>query len=477
MESDNASLQRQIDELRAEISATKTMIGAPERKGHHGRSIAVLAGALLVGSMLGNALATGINVSQPRPQQQGNIPSPPKSSQPGQQNSNNQGNSTRGPFVAPFVVLSKAGDPLFTVLDSGEVVMFGKNGMIHFNQDSKLAVKFEQNGGQEAELGEGQAGPLGLRFRNHDKFIAALGFSNKGLGSLTLNDSNGENVVLVAATPQGGYIGTFDSNKELIALQKSSDGGGEVDVYHAGTDVPAALISAKAGGGLLKANKDADDGATSVAIAASDQGIGVKIKKDNQERALLEIGKDNESTLTLEQKTDTQQVAMTTSAQGGIVNVFDLADTKPVVYLNSDGNGGIVKVAHGSSQGDFVAIAATPTVLGLQVRKGDKRKVSLGLDDNGTPNVSVYGAGNNPSAEIQTYDNGKGEIAVFNEGKAVASLSESSSGGGGNVTVDDPKGNGIFSAGYSPADQADVCLDRKNHLWCMGINLPLQMTK
>ena len=68
-------------------------------------------------------------------------------------------------------------------------------------------------------------------------------------------------------------------------------------------------------------------------------------------------------------------------------------------------------------------------------------------------------------------------IAVRNSsGKAVAFLTESKSGEGGNITLTDPAGNGIVSAGYNEAEQADICLDRKNHLYCVGINLPLSMS-
>lgn len=136
--------------------------------------------------------------------------------------------------------------------------------------------------------------------------------------------------------------------------------------------------------------------------------------------------------------------------------------------------GGYVIAARTGDWDNAVVIGASKDERGVVVRKNGKAKVKLGLNPAGIAFVSIFGSGTKPAAGLQTYDDGKGEVAVFNEGgDPVASLSRSSTGGGGNIKISDPSGNGVFSAGYNPADDADVCLDRKKRLVCMGVNLPL----
>jgi hypothetical protein len=73
---------------------------------------------------------------------------------------------------------------------------------------------------------------------------------------------------------------------------------------------------------------------------------------------------------------------------------------------------------------------------------------------------------------LSTVDS-KGFIAVFSGKHAIAFLTESDKHpGGGNITVTDPGGLGVFSAGFT-GEGADVCIDRKSSLKCLGIGLPL----
>jgi hypothetical protein len=458
MESDNASLQRQIDDLRVEIAAAKCAVDLPRRKERGASSVAVLAGALLVGSVLGNALATGISVSPPRPQPQTNTQPPPKNTQPAQQNSGNQSNnkSPNNQWVqAPFAVHDKAGNPLFAVEESGEVVVFGKHGQIHFNQDSRLGVRFQANSGQEAELGEGPGGPLGLRFRSHEKTIAILGVNNNGRGALALYGGSGSNPDVELDDGQDGPIGLkFRNNDKAIAILGVNNGGlGSLVLYDGSGSNPDVVLKSTSEGGY------------------------VSTLADSKELTAMKPGKTGGGEIATYMHGD-EIAGLGADAQGGLVEIWDEHHSDPVAYMNTDGTGGIFRVLKGGDTKTYVAMGATSTDLGLKVRDGGKLKALLGVGDGAVPVVAVYGTTDKPSAAMETYDNGKGEVAVFDTtGDAIVSLSQSSTGGGGNLKVGDPKGNGVFSAGYSASDGADVCLDRKNHLWCMGINLPLQMTK
>jgi hypothetical protein len=92
----------------------------------------------------------------------------------------------------------------------------------------------------------------------------------------------------------------------------------------------------------------------------------------------------------------------------------------------------------------------------------------------GRGSVDVYGESDKSAAGVGVDDDGQGVVAVRDGGgKAVAFLKGSSSGQGGNVTVTNPAGDGVFSAGWN-GEEGAACVNLKNGMWCMGKNLPLQ---
>ena len=199
-------------------------------------------------------------------------------------------------------------------------------------------------------------------------------------------------------------------------------------------------------------------------------------------------------------RSDGQKLAASLELQGeaGAVNVFGSGD-KPVASIQSDAgdgklwindksgqpvagvlasdNGGIIKVMKSGEANTYTAINAINAGLGMAIRKAGQRLVFAGASgaDGEKGSVYVYGNGENPIAGISSYGGGKGLVAVFNASSAIAFMSESDKHpGGGSITVSDPGGNGIFSAGFT-GEAGDACVTRKNGLWCMGTNLPLQM--
>lgn len=68
---------------------------------------------------------------------------------------------------------------------------------------------------------------------------------------------------------------------------------------------------------------------------------------------------------------------------------------------------------------------------------------------------------------------GKGVVAAYGAGGTPVAILTESKNGGGNVTVNDPGGSGVFSVGYV-GDGANACIDLPKHgLKCFGIGLPM----
>lgn len=121
-----------------------------------------------------------------------------------------------------------------------------------------------------------------------------------------------------------------------------------------------------------------------------------------------------------------------------------------------------------------VSLGAVVDGAGIKIGANKKLRAFAGLDTRGNGLVSVYGPdGEKPLAGLQSSEQGKGLVAVFNEGKPVAFLTQSEAHpGGGNVTATDPGGAGVFSAGYD-GDGGSACINGKQLRHCMGIGLPM----
>jgi len=147
------------------------------------------------------------------------------------------------------------------------------------------------------------------------------------------------------------------------------------------------------------------------------------------------------------------------------------------VALTAPEDGGRLKLRKANN--DFLDMNAYGSHLSINVGVGGTRVATMSAGA-GAPKrgiISVWAEGSALPAAVMTHDGNSGFISVVNkDGKFVARLSESSHPGGGNVTTTDPSGTGIFSAGYD-GDEGEACVDRKQHLHCLGIDLPLSMGK
>lgn len=132
------------------------------------------------------------------------------------------------------------------------------------------------------------------------------------------------------------------------------------------------------------------------------------------------------------------------------------------------------KLAAVADSGEYVAtFGAVGTDAGIRIRKGKNVRAFVGMDSRGKGNIAISTSDDDAtSAALQSTDDGKGMVAVFNSNKPVAFLTESTS-GGGNVTATDPAGNGVFSAGHLNGDDGETCVNRKHKTHCLGVGLPL----
>ncbi|GFE83585.1 hypothetical protein GCM10011487_55850 [Steroidobacter agaridevorans] len=122
-------------------------------------------------------------------------------------------------------------------------------------------------------------------------------------------------------------------------------------------------------------------------------------------------------------------------------------------------------------------------VAGVGQARGGAGLVAV-MDENGSlvasmsardRSVSVY-EGDKAAASLVLDDTG-GTVAIYQGSQAVAYLTRSSHGNGGNVTLTDGKGFGVFSAGAASDGGGEACLNRvtgggKQRNVCLGIELP-----
>lgn len=295
-------------------------------------------------------------------------------------------------------------------------------------------------------------------------------------------DSQGKTILLVqdkdsekTQLPRGAYIYS-QSGKPVVDLSATTLNGGGGRVRTTSEDEQTySAMGAVANVAIVGTYKG---GKRTTMIGTDEENPGVlKVYREDGQRAAA----------TLEQK-----------AQGGELNVFGTGD-KPVASIQNDAgdgklwindkggqpvagvfasdNGGVVKVMKSGEANTYTAINAIGAGLGMVVRQAGKRLVFAGAkaDTGDAGSVLIYAGSDNAVAGMSTYGGGKGLVGVFNQSNAIAFLSESDKHpGGGNLTVSDPGGNGIFSAGFT-GEAGDACVTRKNGLWCMGTNLPLQM--
>ena len=244
-------------------------------------------------------------------------------------------------------------------------------------------------------------------------------------GSVQVFGSGEKTFASLSAAKTGGELKIFDTKSKQTAKLSSDSSGGSLKIYGAG-DKPKATISADTEGGLISVF---GTGEKAVATLKSDGGNGkLSIANKGGNSVIEAVGEET----------------------GGSVKVMKSGDDKSYTSINSLERG-----------------------IGLMVRKGGTAYVFAGANENGGT-VDINNSAGDMVDTVSTMS-GKGLVAVFSGKHPIAFLTESDKHpGGGNVTVTDPGGSGIFSAGFT-GEGGDACVNRKSGLKCLGVALPLQI--
>ena len=317
---------------------------------------------------------------------------------------------------------------------------------IQVNRDGKKAVAISSEAGGK----DGSPGGSVQIFNGAEKPSATLE-SEKGGGALKIFDAANKTSASLDAQTDGGSLKIFGSGEKKVATLDAQSSGGSLKIFGSAAN-PVTTIDVQKDGGNLK-----------ILGPGGKQAIALETQNDGG--SLSVFGLDEKAVGTL--KSDAGDGKFWISDKSG----------KEVAGVFAKDNGGVMKVLKAGDPTTYTAINAIDAGIGLMVRNGGLKRAYVGTagsdgGENGV--VYVYSKSDTPAAGIRTYDGGKGLVAVFNDHAAIALLSESSKHpGGGEVSVTDPNGSGVFAAGYS-GDGGEACVNRKSGLKCLGIGLPLQ---
>jgi len=293
---------------------------------------------------------------------------------------------------------------------------------------------------------------------------------NAGKTIFLVQDKDSE----VTKLPRGAYVYTV-SGKPVVDLSATTldGGGGRVRVTSEDEQTHAAF-AAVPNSAMFATYKS---GKRTTLIGTEEGNSAIKVYRSDGQKSAASLELQGEAgAVNVFGSGDKPVASIQSDAGAGKLSIND-KDGQPVAEVLASDNGGIVKVMKSGEANTYTAINAVNAGLGMSIRKAGQRLVFAGASgaDGEKGSVYVYGNGENPIAGISSYGGGKGLVAVFNASSAIAFMSESDKHpGGGSITVSDPGGNGIFSAGFT-GEAGDACVTRKNGLWCMGTNLPLQM--
>ena len=406
---------------------------------------------------------------------------------------------------APFEVDDQNGQPIMIVREDN-----GPNGSIDrgvyiFNEARQAVIHLrstsDDGGGGRIRVGDGITGATtesgigngveiggtqqksGVQIVRQGKKVVSIG--GEQYDKYTVVDGK-------QVTEKGGAIQVFDSSEKPIATLNGQKAGGSLTIFGSASK-PIATLDSQTDGGSLKLYNS--NNKTEATLDALKDGGSLKIQgADSKTQASLDTQSDGGS-LKLFGTGEKKAVTLESKSDGGSLSIFNTAE-KAAATLSSDAsegklaindksgelvatvvagnNGGIMKVSKAGDQHTFSSMNAVDEGLGVLVRKAGARVAFMGSQD-GQSIVYVFSGSDSPTAGLLASKAGKGVVAVYNNLVPIAFLTESDKhDGGGSVTVTDPAGNGVFSAGYS-GDGGEACLDRKGTLKCLGIGLPLQI--
>jgi hypothetical protein len=247
------------------------------------------------------------------------------------------------------------------------------------------------------------------------------------------------------------------ANRPILSIGAEEDDRG-LEVYASNGEMVAAVVAKGPEGRVLVKGPGSKGTLTIV-----DNNVGLELEAGD-EKAYL---RSDELKIASGDKTFTAQASSLTLSDGD----------QPQAELGAGEQGNMrLKIMNGEKQ--IVGLGESPALGNsgaLAISDASGHVVALvAAVGTGRGSVNVFGKSDSALASIGVDDNGQGVVAVRDgAGKAVAFLTGSSSGQGGNIMATNPAGDGVFSAGWN-GEEGAACVNLKNGMWCMGKNLPLQ---
>jgi hypothetical protein len=294
-------------------------------------------------------------------------------------------------------------------------------------------------------------------------------------------DDQGKTILLVqdrevTGLPRGAYIYS-KTGKPVVDLSATTLDGGGGRVRTTSDDEQNCTVMVGTNNVIALSTYKSEKRTTMIGTDQGNPAIVKLYRDDGQKTAAAIELKEGRGALNVYGTGDKPVASLQSDAGDGKLWIND-KDGQPVAGVFANDNGGVVKVMKSGDPTTYAGLNAVNAGLGLAIRKAGVRLVFAGASGESEEkgSVFVYGGGEYPIAGVTSYGGGKGLIAIFNPTlRPIAMLAESAEHpGGGNITASAPNGNGIFSAGFT-GEAGDACVTRKNGLWCMGTNLPLQM--
>jgi hypothetical protein len=326
-------------------------------------------------------------------------------------------------------------------------------------------VNVFNNGGEVA--GTINAKDQKIEVRGEDG-VASIGKGSEGFG-LSLKDKSGSPIADISKpSGRGTALRVYDGGKPVAAIGSIPGEGGSVRIYSPGAEKAAVSLRALSGGSGM-VHVYASGGGQEFMVADGEKKKLTVFAAGGGEEVMVVDGEKRSLSVLTEQGS---VVAGTREGRWGLF-VGPKQGAPDAELTKQPGKGMALRIFDGASIVAAIGYAVGEGGAARVWGKGGTPAAVL----NATPEgglVQVFKSGA-PAAALVGKES---VVAVYNSsGTAVASMGLSSSKTGGNVTMRDGSGQGIFSAGAGKSGGGEACVDHRRgtgtiELVCLGVLLP-----
>lgn len=371
--------------------------------------------------------------------------------------------------------------------------------------------------GPSVVVNSGGPNPSESAFLSLDKTGPRLTLSRSGKMSALLGSAEGMHTGLRIYDPQGGLalaaglgvgaearpgLTLWRTDEEASATLTTTDSGeGLLEIYRPGKQLAAqlgrsdqtkgtALRIYDTGGGIAVGAGLEADGSSGVLVASQGKYVaGMTAEKSGYGR--IDIANNNRRVVSINN----------TSRKGdGVLEIFDPTSSTILASIGSDAGEGLLDLFRAGGklaaqigapagkatalrifdQGGLVAVGAGIDSVGehaVRVGRQGKWVASMSATTGGFGSLDVLGGGRVVASMNNGDRAGQGLFVIRNSGgEAVAALGLGRNGTGGNLTLFDAAGQGVFSAGNATTGWGEACVTRLTGKgpanFCVGLTLP-----